>query len=125
MTVLYHYTCRHGYDALQDGGIVKPAVVQNPTRANVWTGLFAWFTDLTPPIREPLGLTANFTACDRTEFRYRVDDPDSPDIEPWHVVARRLPVELRRSLEEAPGAMPMHWWVSQSNVAVTYDPMKG
>ena len=107
-TRMYHYTCvDHGKPGIDKDGVVKP----HPT-----IGL-AWFTDLDVPHVSSLGLTDHLLDCDRTKVRYEVDPED---VTPWMDVRRTaaLPSVLRVGLESCPGAMPRHWFVSTSPVAV-------
>jgi hypothetical protein len=73
-----------------------------------------WLTDLEVPDRKALGLTSDLLDCDRLEHRVVVD----VEAEHWPRYARRLPLELRRRLELAAGARPMHWYVSEHPVPV-------
>lgn len=114
MTILYHYTCGHTR--------VKLGSRTATLRPNTVPGLMSplvWLTDLDKPIADALGLTSLLLLCDRTEHRYRVTDNTSAAR--WISVRRRHP--LRHALESAPGARPMHWWVSSLPVPVIYDPL--
>jgi hypothetical protein len=115
---LWHYTCDHGHAAIED--VVVPACWQRPDLDGT-PGTYAWFTDLAEPIRDALGLTSNMLDCDRTAHRYRV--LDASPIVPWVRVRRSWPswVDL---LESAPGARPMHWFVSPGPVDVEYAPIE-
>lgn len=110
--LLWHYTCRHGHDAIR--GWLHPG-----------TDGMIWLTDLDAPIRDALGLTMHLTNCDRTEYRYAV--LDTSEVVPWWL-ARKLPDVVeparREALETARGAMPMHWWVAATPVPVTYAPRR-
>ncbi len=115
---LYHYTCDHGREGLGDTGHVRV----NPE--SIWG--YAWFTDLEVPYREGLGLTSGILTCDRTAHRFRVTCAD--DIRPWVEVRREW---LKQPLGwgvllylESCDAMPMHWWVSTTEVPVEYDPIE-
>lgn len=130
MKDLYHYTCQHGRDTLGDTAVLlPPREIHNahggPQRLH---GVYAeldglvWMTDLDCPVREGLGLTSNFVTCDRSEFRYRVVDP--APVTRWVAVRRGLNRTLVQLLEGAPGAMPMHWWVSRVPVPVVFDPIR-
>lgn len=107
---LYHYTCAHFAQQLENDGILKP----NPKTGR------AWLTDLETPIPEVLGLTRHSLYCDRTEFRFRLKEPHETngEVVPYHVLRKYLPELTRRSLELAPGALLMHWWVTELPVAV-------
>jgi hypothetical protein len=100
---LWHYTCDHGHDAiLNDGGTLRPNL-----RAPV---PLLWLTDLLEPARDALGLTSRILDCDRTEHRYRIDNP--VDVLPWSAVRLRYRPTLVAGLETAPGAQPEHWYVT-------------
>ena len=123
LPTLYHYTCDHGRDGIDACGYVKPGCYLSDQPSKMpWPSRFAWFTDLSVPIKGALGLTSNFTTCDRTAHRYRVLAAD--DIEQWTDRRRALAPEQRDWLELAPGARPRHWYVTTSRVAVEYDPLE-
>jgi hypothetical protein len=112
---LYHYTCRHGRDAILRAGMVVP-------RFQPLLGVdLAWFTDLPTPDRDGLGLTSYTLACDRTAWRVPVQHAGAVAWTTYRRALLRADVTpLRRSLlrrgverlETEPGAMPRHWWVS-------------
>lgn len=116
MTALYHYTCDHGHSLID--GVVIPATFQTQDALG-GPGEYAWFTDLSVPIRDALGLTSTILDCDRTAHRYRVLDAEC--IRPWRE-ARRV-YRWGVDLEQAPGARPAHWYVSTEPVPVVYDPI--
>lgn len=113
-TALYHYTCDHGHNLIR--GTVVPADILG-RYANDGPHIYAWFTDLAHPNRDALGLTSRILTCDRTRWRYRVTD--ARDLIHWTHVRRDHP--WSEVLESAPGARPMHWWVSRHPVPVTLD----
>lgn len=128
MLHLWHFTCDHVALVIGDRGQLRPAKdLAEPDSfwaLAAWPSSFVWATDLPKPNRDALGLTSNMLACDRTAHRYRVL---AEDFTPWHVIRRlivdrhgRLGVEL---LEGAPGARPMHWFVSTEPVEAVYDPL--
>ena len=126
---LWHYTCSHSYARIGANGRLVPAwdlyteqqQRQLPADLQPITK-FVWLTDLDTPIADALGLTREHIRCDRTRFRYRVQD-DRAWITRYAAVRRSLTPEVRTALETAPGAMPMHWWVAREPVAVVYDPI--
>ena len=105
----YHYTCDHGAQGIRRDGLIK-------TNPHPWLPIpLAWFTDLDAPIRDALGLTSQILTCDRTEHRFEA----SPHgLLWWPIYARELSAEIRWGLESAPGALPMHWWISDRDVPV-------
>lgn len=110
---LWHYTCAHHVSGILTDGVVKPMAPQGfPS--------LAWFTDLSVPHRDALGLTSTMLACDRTAHRFRVSA--RADVLPYVRIRRDLPARWREALETAEGAMPMHWWVSPVPVPVVYSP---
>lgn len=119
MSALYHYTCDHGRQRLGDTGEVLPGAML-ADGAIYWTALFAWFTDMTKPDRDGLGLTSHLVRCDRTAHRYRVT---GGVVTEWCKVARALPREYREAIENAPGSRPRHWFVADEPVPVVYDPI--
>ena len=132
MTRLFHYTCGHGRKGLGDMGDVKPPYlttdpkgVADPAKDPIvwWFQHRVWFTDLTTPNRDALGLTMNFTRCDRTKWRYRLTvEPDEAGLQPWMDVRHHAARPIRDILENAPGARPRHWWVAYDRlVPVVYD----
>ena len=96
---LFHYCCDHSNAKIEaDNGILRPGI----------TG-FLWLTDLYPPIRAALGLTSTILDCDRMTNCWQVDEPTQAVR--WVAVRKHMP-DLAVELESAPGAAPMHWWVS-------------
>ena len=121
---LWHYTCRHSFDRIGHAGVLLPVrVLADPARlaglSHDWNRDLIWLTDLDFPMRDALCLSS-VTGCDRTTHRYRVVDEST--AHPWLRFRRGLPAESR-DLELAPGAMPMHWWVSREPVSVVFDPI--
>jgi hypothetical protein len=112
---LWHYTCAHGADGIDTTR--TPAAA--PGRRLVRPGLdgYVWATDLDHPVPDALGLTNHLTHCDRTEFRYRIDDLEAVAyFRPW-LIERRTADPLRvEALESSPGAMPRHWFVATTPV---------
>lgn len=122
----YHYTCEHGREAIGDTGkLISPVQLAGEAAFARWPkwqrGLadIIWMTDLDSPDRDGLGLTSNTIRCDRTVHRYRV-----AGYKPIRYVTFRLelPKRARDQLEEAPGVLPMHWWMAYTPVPVVYDP---
>lgn len=111
-TRLYHYTCDHGHDGITHDGFVKPHMQV------VLGGLeLTWFTDLDVPDRNALGLTSTILTCDRIKYRFEADV--AAGLRWWPQAVRDLDLHrYRRSLELAPGAAPMHWYVSLGTVPV-------
>lgn len=109
---LYHYTTREYAEQIHKDGLVIPG------KLGITPGL-SWFTDLDSPIREALGLTSNFIKADRTEAR--VIAFDGTNIRPWITIRRMVEPWIRQGLESAPGAMPMHWYVSNVPVPARID----
>lgn len=106
---LYHYTCSHRIRQIHREGQLQP----HPQIALANWPLI-WLTDMDVPSREWLGLTSETLRCDRTEWRITVD----ADAEPWVKFARGLSLPMRRRLELADGARPMHWWISSISIPV-------
>jgi hypothetical protein len=113
--VLYHYTCEHGYKGLGEAGTLHTIADRAPNRVQDLERLgtpdlayLIWATDLEVPRRYALGLTSVLLHCDRTQYRYRVLEPDQFVAWPtarkdWPSLARRLEVGRAR---------PLHWWVT-------------
>lgn len=111
----YHYTCDHRHRLI--GSTIVPGDTLG--RYDDSPHIYAWFTDLSRPNRDALGLTSTILTCDRTAHRYRVTD--TRDLIHWTHVRRNHP--WAAELESAPGARPMHWWVARHPVPVAYDPI--
>lgn len=112
-SVLWHYTCHHGHDAIaHDGHTLRP----NPHTGHLW------LTDLEAPNVLALGLTSTLIDCDRTAHRYRITDTTT--AQRWVAVRRQFPGWFRQGLENAPGAMPMHWWISLYTIPAEYAPLR-
>lgn len=125
MTELWHYTCAHGCQAIGETGMLLPigrlAKPEALAKLNghEWQKHLVWLTDLDYPMRDALGLTSYVVGCDRTTYRYRVTD--ASNARRWVRFRRGLPGAL--DLDFAPGALPMHWWVSLEPVPVVFDPV--
>jgi hypothetical protein len=103
---LYHYTCDHGAERIGPRGTLKP----QPLVGSGTAGVAVWMTDLDVPFRDALGLTSHILDCDRTAHQYVVHEPRA--VMHWTEARKILPRQYVRALESAPGAMPMHWYVS-------------
>lgn len=113
MTVLFHYTCDHGWSGIREAGEVRAN--EHPLLGEP----LSWWTDLDAPLRDALGLTSYVLACDRTAYRVSVELSDCPEIVWWPRWARRrVPPQVRAYLESAPGAAPAHWYVAERAVPV-------
>ncbi|WP_433460746.1 hypothetical protein [Micromonospora sp. CA-248212] len=114
MIRLYHFTCSHAAPLIRQGGRLRAfAQPQLDGRKLIW------LTDLEVPTRAQLGLTSHLLRCDRMEYRVTVE----VDADRWvsyaraafgSAKARRRAVDLGR----APGALPMHWWVTDVEAPV-------
>lgn len=109
---LYHFTCEDAAPLIEKCGHLLPyPQVQIDGRKLVW------FTDLEAPARATLGLTSRRLRCDRMEYRVTVD----VDAIRWVQYARQFTGLARRralDLNEAPGALPLHWLVLAEPVPV-------
>lgn len=131
LPTLYHWTCRHAYDALGESGellsgshfistidyLTLPLVAMHATTA-------VWLTDIAMPssiAREQLGLTSKVVDCDRMAYRYRAAQQDR--IVPWSDMSRHWPAWVIRALESVEGVDPSRWWCSPGPVQVTYSPV--
>lgn len=110
-TALYHFTCaEHGYAGIGKQGMLRP-------NYHPYIGVeLVWFTDLTYPRRQEVGLTSRLSRCDRMACRYRA--LDQAHCVPWleHPAREAMPVENRMDLEML--GRPEHWWVSTESVPV-------
>lgn len=107
LPVAYHYTCDHNITQIRRTGILIP-------NRHLWLPKpLVWLTDLDVPIREALGLTSTILKCDRTKNRVECQPTTAVW---WPHYARSLPAETRYMFEAAPGAAPVHWWVSDQPV---------
>lgn len=107
MTTLYHYTCKdHGAPGILGSGKIEPH--RQPPEGQA---ALVWLTDLEAPNRTALGLTFQMLQCDRMERRFTIPEP--VEAHHWNDVKREhFPRWWIERLEGAPGAMPMHWFVS-------------
>jgi hypothetical protein len=110
---LYHYCCSHSLEGIRRDGFLKPH-----RQVALGDVELVWLTDLEAPDRLALRLTSDLLDCDRLEHRIVVD----VEAIHWPRYARQLPLELRRPLELATGARPMHWYVSEHPVPVAAGP---
>ena len=108
----FHYTCGHCVRALRK--MSNPVLMPSPI---IWLPPqeAVWLTDLPRPDAFGLGLTSEFTPCDRTEFRL---DVAPVDVLPWSEAAKlwRCPRDIQRAMEL--DRMPEHWFVSCEFVPV-------
>jgi hypothetical protein len=109
---LWHFTCSHSVDGIHADGELRPH--QHPWMPEP----LVWLTDLEVPFRDALGLTSHTLGCDRTEHRFEVADPTAAVWWPTYARTVRLATGQRLALEQAPGAMPAHWWVSAEPIPV-------
>lgn len=116
--VLYHLTCvEHGHPGILGSGMVKPGP----------SGI-AWFTDLSEGNRIATGVARFSEHCDKGAIRYRIDD--TAGIVPYLAFRQSVRAEDRFSpglaklldLENFPGVLPRHWFVSWAETPATYDP---
>lgn len=107
----YHYTCTHGRDDILKTGVLQPGP----------DGLL-WVTDLDVPVRDALGLTSKILECDRTEHRFKINDPEG--IIPYVEFRKQLPEELIFMLELVPGVMVRHWYISTIPRAADLAPLR-
>lgn len=127
-TAYFHYTCDHAAPLIRDDGLVIPghkiqrdgAYPVGGVNTIPWAA-YAWFTDLAVPIRDALGLTQELIRCDRTEYRFRAIE--GARLIRWVDIRRNYP--WSQFLEAAPGARPMHWFVSVDPVPVIEAPRNG
>jgi hypothetical protein len=104
--LLYHYTCDHGERDIRADGALRGN--QHPLMPGV--GPIIWLTDMEVPDAHALGLTMRILLCDRTAYRFSVRTDRARH---WPTVARELcSPAVRRHLDLAAGARPMHWWVA-------------
>lgn len=107
---LFHYCCSHSAKSIRRDRVLKPhPQIVLDGRPMVW------LTDLEVAGRDALGLTSVTLRCDRMQFVATVED-DAPQR--WTTFARLLRREQREALEAYEGALPMHWWVSESPVPI-------
>ena len=102
---LYHYTCKHG--ALH---IERERFTLVPTWQPLLRTFASWATHLQRPQAAALGLTRHTLACDRTEYRFRVLEPDAFEWWPswWrHRVDPRIASELGH-----PPARDALWYIA-------------
>lgn len=124
---MFHFTCDHGakdilgmeVPAVIPAGMTRPDLFSRG-RFRVLFGQVSWFTDLSEPFGNALGLRKVDLLCDRTENRLTVLPEDERLLTPWWRFRRAHPGwrELGAALEKAPGVMPMHWYVAVEPVRV-------
>jgi hypothetical protein len=103
--ILYHYTCDHALPKIREAGVINPYPLFGFTEMN-----FVWMTDLDVPDKKGLGLTSRILQCDRTKHQLILPHPLG--AKRWVDVRRSMPKMITVALEEAEGALPMHWYVS-------------
>lgn len=119
---LYHFTCAdHGRAGIGTSGFIKPnrhVLLSIPP--------VVWLTDL-PTIedRDGVGLTMSLTACDRTEYRYRVSIGSAfVGVYHWPEFADAMlrPEDGRAREDMERYGKPEHWWVSTRPLWAVLDP---
>jgi hypothetical protein len=128
----WHYTCDHGHQEIGGEGRLisavqlaqkmgKPEAFEHMPAYQRAIAEIIWMTDMEYPDADALGLTRVTLSCDRTAYRYRV----AAGYRSIRYVdfRRELPKRTRDELENAPGALPMHWWMAYMSVPVVYDPI--
>jgi len=102
---LYHFTCRHRAEMIGVHGQLEP----NPQPYLAGRPV-VWATDLYVADRDALGLTSETLACDRTEVRYQITEPDA--FEPWTSWWPRKVAPDAVSQLTYPPRRPRHWYVA-------------
>jgi hypothetical protein len=108
---LYHYTCSCAAPLIRESRWLQP----NPQVQLPDAPALIWLTDLDTPDIPALGLTSLTLKCDRTEYQVTAVTTDAA---PWSTYAKRMPRKARDVIEASPGALPMHWWVSELPVPI-------
>lgn len=122
---LYHFTCDHGAQGIRERGMVLPVamVVQDASALDQvpatmrWATNYSWWTNISEPEYNWLGLQSVHLFCDRMAncFRAKV----APGYAQWWpVVLRELRLDYARMLSLTPGARPATWWVCRGPVHV-------
>jgi hypothetical protein len=111
MIDLYHFTCQHMADEIEEKGILVPAA---QTFVNV---SLVWLTDMDKFDRDALGLTGHLLDCDRGDVMYRVTDYIKKPVpwigSIWHSQADPfVQAHLHR------GRDPRRWWVTDKVIRV-------
>ena len=115
---LFHYTCDHGDDAITAaGGMLAP----NPNYNLPGAPRLLWCTPEPTADADALGLTSHTLSCDRTRYRWRLDDPN-PAV-PWVQWLREQPRDVRRAARHRLPGSPLLWWVSLTPVHATRSPI--
>jgi hypothetical protein len=132
--VLHHYTCTCAAAKIRLDDSIRPAStlvekltypflpeeIRDVAKANA--GL-CWFTDLEPPgNRDILGLTSLSLTCDRIACCFQVE-ADWRVVHWWPSV-RRQHKDLWL-LEDYPGTLPAHWFISEHPVKVIKEVTSG
>ncbi len=103
IAVLYHFTCDHGHTGIARTWRILPNV--HPFMKHL--GPLIWLTDLAePPSPESVGLTSQWTTCNRLKYRYSVHTRAAV---PWADIRTRAAADVVATLEEF--GQPEHWWV--------------
>lgn len=109
---LYHFTCEHGAERIVQEGLLRPNPLLKPS--------VIWLTNLSDAPREWLGLTSIILECDRTQYRFSAEVEEPERYVDW-AKRVRLSRRVRDAWELAPGALPMHWWISETPLPVLRD----
>ncbi len=125
---LWHYACSHGVNGIiADGGLLRPnpgagiqkGVTEFARRVGMTGPVIAlpvvWLTDLDVRTWHDamiLGLQADYTPCNRVEFRFRANVTTAV---PWAEYSFDEPVAGYRALVEL-DRDPSRWWVSEAPI---------
>jgi hypothetical protein len=120
---LWHFTCEHGAEGLRESRVLLPWSQLTKHRPPVPIPPVAWMTSLDTP--QGAALSREYITCDRTRYRFWV--LDATHVQPWWRWRRAHPefASWARDLEQAPGALPAHWFVSERPVPVVEVPREG
>lgn len=107
---LIHYTCDHAAVKITLDRVLRP----NPLSFRH----LLWLSDLEEPSVLGLGLTSYMLRCDRTAWKVVVETDVAVKWTKW-AHENRIDFANRLGLDGSPGAMPLRWWVSTSELPIS------
>jgi len=107
---LIHFTCSHSAAKIEADRVLRP----NPLSFRH----LLWLTDLEQPDVLGLGLTSFMLRCNRTEWKVVVETDSAVKWTRW-AHDNKVDFANRLGLDGNPGAMPLRWWVSESDIPIS------
>lgn len=116
MIDLYHYTCQHRADMIEDTANEENFVLI-PNQQLFMKAVLTWLTDMDEVDREALGLTGHQLNCDRGEVMYHVTEWIKEPV-PWVGSIWHSGMDPFTQAKLHHNRDPRRWWVTDQVVRV-------